>query len=91
MSAVAAEACRIVARIREKELKEVWSRDLEGNIESQTDEILYPGVMFNVAKERMEKTLLWKIVERMPKGAPMFFIHSLLCHGMAPPHWRSFR
>lgn len=35
----------------------------------QSDEMLYPGVMFHHAKGRMEKTNLWKIVEKMPKGS----------------------
>lgn len=35
----------------------------------QSDEFLYPGVMFNLAKDRMEKTDLWRVVERMPKGS----------------------
>lgn len=30
---------------------------------------MYPGMMFGLAKERMEETKLWKIVRRMPKGA----------------------
>lgn len=29
----------------------------------------YPGMMFALAKEKMEKTKLWNIVKRMPKGA----------------------
>ncbi|KAL1988341.1 hypothetical protein VTN96DRAFT_10024 [Rasamsonia emersonii] len=72
MSAVAAEACRIVSRIRAKEMREVWSQNLDEDDDvddHQADEILYPGVMFNIAKGRMERTKLWKIVEKMPKGA----------------------
>jgi adenosine deaminase CECR1 len=68
MSAVAAEACRIVSHIRAKELRDVWTRDPDEDPEDQIDEILYPGVMFTVARERMERTKLWKIVEKMPKG-----------------------
>lgn len=30
---------------------------------------MYPGMMFGLAKERMEMTKLWKIVRKMPKGA----------------------
>lgn len=30
---------------------------------------VYPGMMFRLAKDRMEKSKLWKIVHRMPKGA----------------------
>lgn len=42
---------------------------MEEEVAHQSDEILYPGVMFNLAKDRMETTDLWKIVERMPKGS----------------------
>lgn len=65
MSAVAQEACRIVSTIREKELRDVWTNDGNG----PDDELLYPGMMFTAARERMEQTKLWKILERMPKGA----------------------
>lgn len=30
---------------------------------------MYPGMMFSLAKEKMEATKLWKIVRKMPKGA----------------------
>lgn len=30
---------------------------------------MFPGMMFNVAKEHMETTRLWKIVLKMPKGS----------------------
>lgn len=30
---------------------------------------MYPGMMFVLAKEKMEKTRLWQIVKKMPKGA----------------------
>lgn len=30
---------------------------------------MYPGMMFSLAKERMESTQLWKIMKKMPKGA----------------------
>ena len=70
LSPIAARACEIVSRIRAKEQKERWSKELNGNGDAhQTDEILYPGVMFHLAKGRMENTDLWKIVERMPKGS----------------------
>jgi adenosine deaminase CECR1 len=72
VSPAAIEACRIVSRIRAKELKEVWTKDLDENLAQQTDEILYPGMMFRLAKDRMESTELWKIVEKMPKGGIPF-------------------
>ena len=30
---------------------------------------MYPGMMFSLAKQRMEGTRLWQIVRKMPKGA----------------------
>lgn len=36
---------------------------------------VYPGMMFMLAKDRMEKSKLWNIVKRMPKGA---LLHSHL-------------
>ena len=70
LSPIATRACEIVDRIRDTEQKELWSKGLNGNGDAhQTDEILYPGVMFHLAKGRMEKTDLWKIVENMPKGS----------------------
>jgi len=71
MSAVAKEACRIVSHIRLKELRTVWSQSLGSRSPGEpyeSDEVLFPGVMFTIAKERMEKTKLWEIVHRMPKG-----------------------
>ncbi|OKL60832.1 hypothetical protein UA08_03751 [Talaromyces atroroseus] len=65
MSIVAQEACRIVSTIREKELRDVWTKE-KGRLD---EELLYPGMMFTAARERMEQTKLWKILERMPKGA----------------------
>ena len=47
----------------------MWTKGLDPDAAHQSDEILYPGVMFNLAKGRMEKTDLWRIVERMPKGS----------------------
>lgn len=92
MSAVAAEACRIVSRIRAKEMREVWSQNLDEDDDvddHQADEILYPGVMFNIAKGRMERTKLWKIVEKMPKGMGVqyglvwFFFFNSACYYLA--------
>lgn len=71
MSAVAKEACRIVSHIRLKELRTVWSQSPGSRSPGEpyeSDEVLFPGVMFTIAKERMEKTKLWEIVHRMPKG-----------------------
>ncbi|KAJ5662522.1 uncharacterized protein N7477_010138 [Penicillium maclennaniae] len=69
LSPIAARACKIVSQIRAREQHEVWTTGLDDEAAHQSDEILYPGVMFHHAKGRMEKTNLWKIVERMPKGS----------------------
>lgn len=69
LSPIAARACKIVSQIRAREQHEVWTHGLDDAIAHQSDEILYPGVMFQHAKGRMEKTNLWKIVEKMPKGS----------------------
>lgn len=69
LSPVAAQACRIVFKIRAREKQQVWTKDLDADAAHQADEILYPGVMFHLARNRMEKTDLWKIVHRMPKGS----------------------
>ncbi|EEP80544.1 conserved hypothetical protein [Uncinocarpus reesii 1704] len=66
LSPVVREACRIVEYIRAKELRDVWTRDVKNEL---GDEILFPGMMFRLARDRMEKTDLWKIMKRMPKGA----------------------
>ncbi|KAJ5941992.1 hypothetical protein N7516_002160 [Penicillium verrucosum] len=69
LSPIAARATKIVSQIRAQEQNELWSNVLEERVGHQADEILYPGVMFNLAKGRMETTRLWKIVEKMPKGS----------------------
>jgi adenosine deaminase CECR1 len=69
LSPIAARAANIVSQIRAQEQQELWTSGLDDAAAHQSDEILYPGVMFNLAKGRMEKTKLWKIVEKMPKGS----------------------
>lgn len=69
LSPIAARACKIVSQIRAREQSQVWTTGLDPTIAHEADEILYPGVMFHHAKGRMEKTNLWKIVEKMPKGS----------------------
>ena len=72
MSPLARQAAVIMSRIRNKELKTVWTSEFEESLtigESNEEITVYPGMMFTLARERMERTKLWKIVERMPKGA----------------------
>ncbi|PGH16628.1 hypothetical protein AJ80_05130 [Polytolypa hystricis UAMH7299] len=62
------KACAIVSRLREEERKAVWSKSNNENLlDGETE--LYPGMMFMLAKERMESTKLWRIATKMPKGA----------------------
>lgn len=63
---MAKEACSIVSSIRSEERRVIWKT--EGNPELNENE-MFPGMMFNVAKEQMESTKLWQIVRKMPKGA----------------------
>jgi len=69
MSPLAKEACEIVNRIKEEERKTIWTSEFEDTIAQETGTNIYPGMMFSLAKERMEKTKLWQIVRKMPKGA----------------------
>ncbi|CUS15105.1 unnamed protein product [Tuber aestivum] len=63
LSPTAKRAAAIVARIRQHEAETVWTKETE---EEEGD--VYPGMMFTLAKDRMEKTELWRIVKKMPKG-----------------------
>lgn len=58
-----------MSRIRAREQQALWSNTVGNGDDHQTDEILYPGVMFHMAKNRMEQTDLWRIVQKMPKGS----------------------
>lgn len=68
LTPIAREACAIVDQIRFEEQQTLWTRDYEDSLADQDGDI-YPGMMFSLAKERMEKSKLWKIVRKMPKGA----------------------
>ena len=61
-------ACAIVSKIREEERRTVWTKEYEDSLAEVTDGDVYPGMMFTLAKDRMEKTKLWGIISRMPKG-----------------------
>src|SRR2546423_8250309 len=77
MSPLARQAALIMSRIRKKELKTVWTSEFEESMTVDGEEgkpgdegvPVYPGMMFTLARQRMETTKLWKIMERMPKGA----------------------
>ncbi|CAI9630332.1 adenosine deaminase family protein [Alternaria burnsii] len=68
LSPMAQEACAIVSQIRFEEQQTLWTKDYEDSL--LTDHVdVFPGMMFSLAKERMEKSKLWQIVKKMPKGA----------------------
>lgn len=69
LSPLAKEACEIVSRIREKEQRTIWTTEFEDSLAQKTGANVYPGMMFSLAKERMETTQLWQIIRKMPKGA----------------------
>jgi adenosine deaminase CECR1 len=65
---MAQEACAIVSQIRFEEQQTLWTKEYEDSL--LTDHVdVFPGMMFSLAKERMEKSKLWQIVKKMPKGA----------------------
>lgn len=69
LTPMAAEASAIVSGIRFEEQNTLWNREYEDNLSKQEDYEVYPGMMFTLAKERMESSKLWKIVKKMPKGS----------------------
>ena len=69
MSPTALEACALVDRIRDEERRTVWTREFEESLAGCDTGNIYPGMMFSLAKGRLEGTRLWNIVQRMPKGA----------------------
>lgn len=69
MSPMAKQAAKIMASIRRRELQTVWTSEYEDALADKNGGNLYPGMMFTLARDRMETTELWKIVEKMPKGA----------------------
>jgi adenosine deaminase CECR1 len=58
-----------VDQIREEEQRTIWTSEFENVLAQKTGANVYPGMMFSLAKERMERTKLWQIVRKMPKGA----------------------
>ncbi|KAI9753565.1 MAG: 18S rRNA pseudouridine methyltransferase [Chaenotheca gracillima] len=69
LSPAALDASKIVSKIREEERRTIWTHEYEDNLVRQEGVEPYPGMMFTLARARMEKTRLWKIVRNMPKGA----------------------
>ncbi|KAG5919450.1 hypothetical protein E4U42_006519 [Claviceps africana] len=68
LSPIAKRACAIVDNIRSHEANTVWTADVEEDMAQSSHQSIFPGMMFMMAKSRMESTKLWQIVRRMPKG-----------------------
>ena len=69
LTPLAKGACAIVSRIRAEEHQTIWTKGYERDLAKQKDVTYFPGMMFTLAKERIEKTKTWEILRRMPKGA----------------------
>ncbi|KAI9682865.1 MAG: hypothetical protein M1829_006299 [Trizodia sp. TS-e1964] len=69
LSPAGLEADAIVSRVRREERLTVWSAHFEDGLSQEPAGSIFPGMMYALAKERMQKTKLWEIVRRMPKGA----------------------
>ncbi|KAL8694601.1 MAG: hypothetical protein Q9218_000783 [Villophora microphyllina] len=68
LTPLAAAACAIVSRIRAEEHQTIWTNDNVDDTEVSGINH-YPGMMFSLAKQRMERSKTYQIVKRMPKGA----------------------
>jgi len=64
---MAQEACAIVSQIRFEEQQTLWTKEYEDSLLTEHVDV-FPGMMFSLAKDRMEKSKLWQIVKKMPKG-----------------------
>ncbi|CAN8106497.1 unnamed protein product [Discula destructiva] len=69
LSPIARRACRIVDAIRQDEARTLWTPEYEDALAVREDCTMHSGMMFTLAKARMETTTLWRIVRRMPKGS----------------------
>ena len=69
LTPLATEACAIVSRILAEEHRTIWTGEFKDEVARQEGVNLYPGIMFALARDTMEKTKSWRIVKKMPKGA----------------------
>ena len=68
LTPIAAAACAIVARIRAEEHQTIWTNDhVDDGAPSGVNH--YPGMMFSLAKQRLEQSKTYQILQKMPKGA----------------------
>ena len=80
---MAAEACSIVNQIRFEELQTVWSSTEAEKDQNSAQTPVFPGMKFHLARDRIAKTKLWKIVRRMPKGC----LHHCHLDAMVDQDW----
>jgi len=69
LSPMAAEASAIVSAIRFEEQQALWNSGYHDNLTKDEGAEVHPGMMFPLAKDRIESSKLWRIVKKMPKGA----------------------
>ncbi|KAL8713411.1 MAG: hypothetical protein Q9220_002610 [cf. Caloplaca sp. 1 TL-2023] len=69
LTPLASTACAIVARIRAEEHTTLWTNDSVDGTDAHSGTNLYPGMMFSLARKRLEQSKLFQILTRMPKGA----------------------
>ncbi|KAJ0120079.1 denosine deaminase family protein [Diaporthe amygdali] len=69
LSPIAQKACRIVDKIRAEEQRTLWTPEYEDRLAVREGCTMHNGMMFTLAKGLMERTKLWRIVRRMPKGS----------------------
>lgn len=69
LSPMAAEACTILADIRTEERQTLWTREFEDKLSQESEVDMFPGMMFALAKKRMESSKTFRILKKMPKGA----------------------
>lgn len=69
LSPMATEACAILADIRTEEKETLWNREYEDALSQESEADLFPGMMFALAKKRMESSKTFQILKKMPKGA----------------------
>ncbi|KAI9040134.1 putative CECR1 family adenosine deaminase [Aspergillus affinis] len=76
LSPIAKTACKILSKIRDRELMPTGPAPSDPHTShASSEETLHPGGRLHNARDRMETTELWKILQRLPKGS---FLHAHL-------------
>ena len=69
LTPLAVEACSILSRILAEERQTIWTETLQHKLAEKEGIRMYPGMIFHLVRDLVEKTRSWSIVKRMPKGA----------------------